>query len=83
MSTKKLTLRQVKWAKFLSVINFVINYQSGKKKDKADALMKKPNKQSTNNKDKQCKHSIHVLLPPNQIDHEAELQPIDKDSCKV
>ena len=38
--------------------------------------MRKPNKQPTNNKDKQCKHSVRVLLPPNRINHEVKLQPI-------
>ena len=49
MSTKKLTLRQVRWAEFLSEFNFVISYQNGKKNDKADALTRKPNKRPTNN----------------------------------
>ena len=61
----------------------MISYQSGKKNDKADALTRKPNKQPTNDEDKQRKHSVRMLLPPNRIDHEAELQPIDKDYSKV
>ena len=83
MSTKKLTPRQVRWTKFLSKFNFVISYQSGKKNDKANALTRKPNKQPTNDEDKQRKHSVRVLLPPNQIDHEAKLQPINKDHGEV
>ena len=79
MSTKKLTPRQVKWAKFLSEFNFVISYQSGKKNDKANTLMRKPNKQPINDENKQCKHSVRVLLSPNQIDHEAELQLIEEN----
>ena len=79
MSTKKLTPRQVRWAEFLSEFNFVISYQSGKKNDKADALTRKPNEQPTNDEDKWCKHSVRVLLPPNQINHKAELQPIEED----
>ena len=31
MSTKKLTLRQARWAEFFSEYNFVIKFQSGKK----------------------------------------------------
>ena len=73
MSIKKLTPRQVRWAKFLSEFNFVISYQSGKKNNKANSLTRKPNKQPINNKDKRCKHSVRVLLPPNRINHEAEL----------
>ena len=82
-STKKLTSRQVRWVQFLSKFNFVINYQSGKKNDKANALMRKPNEQPTDNEDKRHKHSVCVLLPLNQIDYEAELQPIDKDHGEV
>ena len=83
MSMKKLTPRQVRWAEFLSEFNFVISYQSGKKNDKANAFTRKPNKQPTDNEDKRRKHSVRVLLPPNRIDHEAELQPIDKDHGEV
>ena len=79
MSTKKLTPRQVRWAKFLSEFNFVISYQNGKKNDKTNAFTKKPKERPTNNKNKQCKHSVRVLLPPNQINYKAELQPIEKD----
>ena len=79
MSTKKLTPRQVRWAEFLSEFNFVISYQSGKKNNKADVLIRKPNKWPTNNKDKRHKHNIRVLLLPNWIDHEAELQVIEEN----
>ena len=65
MIIKKLTLRQVRWAEFLSEFNFVISYQSGKKNDKADALTRKPNKRLTEDKDKQQQHCMRVLLPPN------------------
>ena len=79
MTTKKLTPRQVRWAEFLSEFNFVISYQSGKKNDKADMLTRKPNERSTEDKDKQRQHCMRVLLPPNQIDHDAELQPIEEN----
>ena len=83
MTIKKLIFWQVRWAEFLSEFNFVISYQSGKKNNKADALMKKLNEQFTDNEDKRRKHSIRVLLPPNWIDHEAELQPIEENHGKV
>lgn len=41
MTTKKLTPRQARWVEFLSEFNFVINYQSSKKNDKANALTQK------------------------------------------
>ena len=44
MTTKKLIPRQARWAEFLSEFNFVVTYQSGKKNNKADALIKRPNK---------------------------------------
>ena len=83
MSTKKLTPKQVRWAEFLSEFNFVISYQSDKKNNKADVLTRKSNKQPTDDKDKQRKHSVRVLLPSNRIDHEAELQLIDEDHGEV
>ena len=83
MSTKKLTPRQVRWAEFLSEFNFVISYQSGKKNDKANAFTRKSNKQPTNDENEQRKYSVCILLPPNQIDYEAELQLIDEDHGKV
>ena len=73
MTTKKLTLRQAKWAEFLLKFNFKITYQSGKKNDKADALTKKPNKRPISNEDDWQKHKMRVLLPPERI----EIQPIE------
>ena len=57
----------------------MISYQSGKKNNKADALMRKPNEQPTDNEDEQRKHSVRILLPPNWINYGAELQPIKED----
>lgn len=68
----------MRWAEFLSEFNFVISYQSGKKNDKANTLMKKPNKRPTDDENKRCKHSIRVLLPPNCVGP-AELQPIEEN----
>ena len=65
MTTKKLIRRQVRWAKFLSEFNFIISYQSGKKNDKADTFIRKPNEWSIDDEDKRRKHSVHVLLPLN------------------
>ena len=65
MITKKLTLQQVRWAEFLLKFNFVISYQSGKKNNKANILMRKLNEQPTDDEDERRKHSICVLLPSN------------------
>ena len=78
ITIKKLTPQQVKWIEFLSEFNFVISYQSGKKNDKADALTRKPNKRPIKDKNKQWQYQMRVLLPPNWINHKAELQPIEK-----
>ena len=39
--------------------------------------MRKPNEQPTNDEDKQCKHNMCILLPPNYVGS-AELQPIEE-----
>ena len=62
----------------MSEFNFVISYQSGKKNDKANALTQKPNERPTEDENKQRQHCIHMLLPLNQIDYEAKLQPIEE-----
>ena len=72
MTTKKLTLRQAKWAEFLSKFNFVVTYQSGKKNDKANVLTRKPNKQPISDEDDWQEHRMQVLIPPECI----EIQPI-------
>ena len=74
MTTKKLTLRQIRWAEFLSEFNFVIVYQSGKKNEKANALIKKLHEVPTDNENERRQHCMHILLPPERI----ELQPIEK-----
>ena len=73
MTTKKLTLKQVRWAEFLSKFSFIVTYQSEKKNDKADAFTKKPNERSANEKDNWQEHKMQVLLPPKQF----KLQPIE------
>lgn len=62
MTTKKLTSKQARQAEFLSKFNFVVMYQSGQKNDKANALTRRLNKQSINNKNERQKHVIQVLL---------------------
>ena len=58
MSTKKLTLRQARWAEFLSEYNFVISYQNGKRNEKADALICKPNERLVDESDERLEHCI-------------------------
>ena len=73
MTTKKLTPRQARWAKFLSEFNFTVNYQSGKRNDKADALTRKPNERLISNDNKRQEHRMQVLLPPERV----SIQPIE------
>ena len=56
MTTKKLTPRQARWAKYLFEYNFVISYQSGKKNDKANTLIWTPNKWPINSDDKKLEY---------------------------
>ena len=58
MTTKKLTPRQARWAEFLSKFNFVVTYQSGKKNNKADALIWRLDKQLISNKNETQEHKI-------------------------
>ena len=51
MTTKKLTPRRARWAKFLSEFNFKVTYQTEKKNDKANALTRKPNERPANEED--------------------------------
>ena len=67
ITTKKLTLRQIKLVQFLSEFNFVIVYQSDKKNEKTNALTSKPRKVSTHNKNKQQYYCLYKLLSPEQI----------------
>ena len=43
MTTKKLSRRQARWAKFLSGFNFVISYTPGRENRKADSLTRRLN----------------------------------------
>ena len=73
MTIKKLTPRQTRWAEFLSKFNFVVTYQTRKKNNKADALIKKPNKRPANDKNNWQEYRMQTLLPPERI----EIYPIE------
>ena len=80
MTTKKLTPRQARWAKFLSEYNFIISYQSGKKNEKANALTRKPNEQPINEDNERLEHRMQTLLPPERFKHVVNLKPIEVKS---
>ena len=75
MTTKKLTLRQARWAKFLSKYNFIISYQSGKKNKKADALTRKPNKRPISKNNEKLEYCMQTLLLPEHFKHVVNLKP--------
>ena len=58
MTTKKLTPSQARWAEFLSEYNFIISYQSGKKNEKVDALIKKLNERPISEDNERLKHCM-------------------------
>ena len=84
MTTKKLTLRQARWAEFLSKFNFIVSYQTGKKNNKTDVFTRKPNKRPINNKNKRQKHRMQTLLPPECVKmHSIEVTDQFKEGHKT
>ena len=80
MTTKKLTPRQARWAEFLLEYNFIINYQSGKKNEKADALTRKPNERPVTEDDKRLEHRMQTLLPPERFENVVNLESIEVEN---
>ena len=72
MTSKKLTPRQVRWAEILADYNIKIQYQTGAKNVKADALTRMPGFRPGEEDDRQ-RYREQVLLPPSRL----HLCPID------
>ena len=66
MTSKKLTPRQVRWAEILADYNIQIQYQSGAKNAKADALTRMPGYRPDEDDERQ-RYREQVLLPPSRI----------------
>jgi len=80
MTTKKLSARQARWAEYLSRYYFKLMYRAGKSNERADALSRKY--EDTTAQDKViAAHRTQILLPRNKIDGEVirdlQLAPID------
>jgi hypothetical protein len=80
MTTKKLLARQAYWAEYLSRYYFKLMYRAGKSNERADALSRKH--EDTTAQDKvMAAHRTQTLLPRSKIDGEVirdlQLAPID------
>jgi hypothetical protein len=68
MTIKKLNRRQARWAEFLTEFDFKIAYQSEKKNDKADSLIKRLEDRSIDESDDRNKHIHQTILSSEKID---------------
>ena len=62
MSSKKLTSRQIRWAKILSKFNIVIQFQSRVQNVKANVLIRMSDSRSKNDNDERHQHREQMLL---------------------
>jgi hypothetical protein len=68
MTIKKLNRRQARWAEFLVEFDFKIAYQSEKKNDKADSLIKRFEDRSIDEFDDRNKHIHQTILSAVKVD---------------
>jgi hypothetical protein len=68
MITKKLNKKQAKWAKFLIEFDFKITYQSEKRNDKANSLIKRFENRSIDESNDRNKHMHQIVLSAEKID---------------
>jgi hypothetical protein len=85
MITKKLNRRQVKWAKFLAEFDFKITYQSRKKNDKADSLIKRLDDRSIDESDDRNKHIHQTILTSEKVDSQIlqELNDTEEENFEL
>jgi hypothetical protein len=67
MIIKKLNRRQARWAKFLTEFDFKIAYQSEKKNDKTNSLIKRLEDRSKNESNDRNKHMHQIVLSSNKM----------------
>jgi hypothetical protein len=67
MITKKLNRRQTRWTEFLAEFDFKIAYQSEKKNDKANSLIKRSENRSVDESDDRNKHMHQIVLSLNKM----------------
>ncbi len=82
MTIKKLNRRQARWVEFLIEFDFKIAYQSEKKNDKADSLIKRSKDRSIDESDDRNKHMHQTILSAEKIDSRIvqELNDTKEDS---
>ncbi len=68
MTTKKLNKRQARWTEFLAEFDFKIAYQSEKKNDKADSLIKRSENRSLDESNDRNKHMHQTILSFEKLD---------------
>ena len=68
METKELTRRQVRWALFLSDFNFRIQYQTGARNAKADALTRQPGSTPSSPDDERVQYQKQTILTPDRLE---------------
>jgi 6-pyruvoyl-tetrahydropterin synthase len=68
MMIKKFNKRQTRWAEFLAEFDFKIVYQSEKKNDKADSLLRRFENRSVNEADDRNKHMHQTFLSSEKVD---------------
>jgi hypothetical protein len=68
MTIKKLNKRQARWVEFLVEFDFKITYQSEKKNDKADSLIRRLEDRSIDESNDRNKHMHQTILSTEKID---------------
>jgi hypothetical protein len=82
MITKKLNRRQTRWAKFLVEFDFKIAYQSEKKNDKTNSLIRRFEDRSVDESDERNKHMHQIVLSLNKMNSRVvqELNDTEEDT---
>jgi hypothetical protein len=85
MITKKLNKRQTRWAKFLVEFDFKIVYQSEKKNDKANSLIKRFEDRSVDKSNDRNKHMHQIVLSSKKVDQRIlqKLNDIEEENSKL
>ncbi|KAF4301954.1 hypothetical protein GTA08_BOTSDO10282 [Botryosphaeria dothidea] len=68
MTTKQLTSRQARWAKFLSAFNFIISYRPGKQGEKPDSLTRRTQDLPQGIDDPRKQHRFQQLLRDSNLE---------------
>ncbi len=82
MIIKKLNRRQTKWVEFLAEFDFKIAYQSEKKNDKTNSLIKRSENRSIDESNDRNKHMHQTILSSKKVDSRIvqELNDTKEDS---